>query len=96
MKRDEVLEILSHYRATLKGFGVKSLAIFGSVARNEAGPDSDVDILVEFDQPVGLFELAELKEYLESVLGKRVDLATPGALRPHMREQIMREAVLAT
>ena len=95
MQKEEVLDILSHYRAVLKGFGVKSLAIFGSVARDEAGAGSDVDILVEFYKPVGLFELAELKEYLESVLGKRVDLVTPGALRPQMRDQIMREAVLA-
>ena len=77
MNRDEILEILRAHRDELqKRFGVKSLAVFGSVARGEAGPDSDVDILVEFDPQahVGLFKMVELKEFLEKVLGCPVDV----------------------
>ena len=57
MKRDEVLKILADQRDTLKAFSVKSLSLFGSVARDEATEASDVDLLVEFDRPVGLFHL---------------------------------------
>ena len=57
MKRDEVLKILADQRDTLKAFSVKSLSLFGSVARDEATEASDVDLLVEFYRPVGLFHL---------------------------------------
>jgi len=96
MNRDEILEILRAHRDELrKRFGVKSLAVFGSVARGEAGPDSDVDILVEFDPQahVGLFKMVELKEFLEKVLGCPVDVVTLDGLRPWMRELVRREAV---
>ncbi len=62
MKRDEIIRILNEHRAELaKQYGVKSLALFGSVARDEATPASDVDLLVEFDRPVGLFGLFALQ-----------------------------------
>lgn len=96
MKRDEVLCILKAHQADLKPCAVKSLAIFGSVARDEARSDSDVDILAEFDKPIGLFEFVRFKNYLEQVLGQSVDLATPDALKARMREQILREAIRAT
>ena len=95
MERDEALRILAEHRDEIAAYGVKSLAIFGSVARNEARPDSDVDVLVEFGVPTGYFGLLRLKDYLETLLGRRVDLATPGALRESMREQIFVEAVRA-
>ena len=71
MQREEVIRILSGYQADLAlRFGVRSLCLFGSVARNEAGPMSDVDLLVEFDdRPVGYFGLFALQDYLESLLG---------------------------
>jgi len=95
MKRDEVLEILSLHQADLKELGVKSLAVFGSVARDEAGPDSDVDLLAEFQRPFGLFKFVEVKEYLENILGCSVDLVTPDALHPALKDIILREAVRA-
>ena len=95
MRRDEALRLLAAHREEIARFGVKSLAIFGSVARDEAGPDSDVDVLVEFSVPVGLFTFLGLQHYLEDVLGRRVDLATPDALRDSMRDQILKEAVRA-
>ncbi len=95
MNLQETQRILSKHRADIAAFGVHSLAIFGSVARGEAGPNSDIDILVEFAVPVGLFEFVRLKAYLESLLGRRVDLVTPDALKPPLREQILKEAVRA-
>ena len=68
MKRDEILALLRGYRAELEEYGVKSLAIFGSVARNEETDQSDVDILVEFGRPVGLFEFVRVKNHLEKIL----------------------------
>jgi uncharacterized protein len=95
MRRADALSVLSSRQSELKQFGVKSLAIFGSVARDEARPDSDIDILVEFGQTVGLFEFVRLKEYLEQLLGCTVDLVTPDALRPQMRDRVLQEAVRA-
>ena len=95
MRRDDVLEILRARYADVQAFGVSSMTLFGSTARNEARPDSDVDILVEFKRPVGYFTLVRLGAYLEHVLGHRVDLVTPGALTDRLREQIRREAVRA-
>ncbi len=96
MQRDDVLQILREHQKELDRFGIKTLALFGSLARNEAAAGSDADILVEFREPVGLFEFVRLQIYLENLLGRRVDLVTPDALRQSMREQILREAVRAT
>ncbi|MBI2894727.1 MAG: nucleotidyltransferase family protein [Deltaproteobacteria bacterium] len=95
MRRDEVLHILAAHRAELAAAGVHSLSLFGSVARDEAGPQSDIDILVEFDRPVGFFALGRLQENLEQWLRRRVDLAVEGSLRPGVRERVLREAVRA-
>ena len=95
MRRDEILQALGKHRLQLKQLGVASLAVFGSVARDEAAQDSDVEVLVEFDQPVGLFEVVRLRLRLEEILDRPVDLVTRDALRPSMREQILGEAVYA-
>lgn len=96
VEREEILKVLSEHRETLRErFGVRSLALFGSVVRGEAHPESDADLLVEFERPVGLFEFVRLQLYLEELLGRRVDLVTPDAVRPAMREHILREAARA-
>jgi len=97
MRRDEALRRLRASQARLNAFPIKRLAVFGSVARDEAGEDSDVDILVEFEPEarVGLFEFARLRRVLSEILGCEVDLATPDALRRDMRAQILQEAVYA-
>jgi len=95
MRRDEILGVLSEHRKEPEQYGVKSLALFGSTARDEARVDSDVDILVEFAVPVGLFQFVDLKAYLEEMLGCPVDLVTPDAIKDKMREQILKEAVYA-
>lgn len=95
MDRDEILAPLKSQKRALKKFGIASVSVLGSVARNRIRKHSDVDLLVEFDQPIGLFKFARLKLYLEKILGRRVDLVTPDALRKQLREQILREAIHA-
>jgi len=68
-------------------FSVKSLSIFGSIARDEASDDSDVDVLVVFDQKANFDGFMELKFYLEELLGTGVDLVTDKALRPQVRRR---------
>ena len=97
MKLDAVVQILKQKNAELtKQLGVKSLSLFGSVARNEATSTSDVDLLVEFDRPVGYFGLFALQDYLENLLGCSVDLGTPDSLKPYIKERIMGEIVHVT
>ena len=97
MKQDAVLQILKQKNAEItKQFGVKSLLLFGSVARNESTSASDVDLLVEFNRPVGYFGLFALQDYLEKLLGCRVDLGTPDSLKPYIKERVMGELIRVT
>lgn len=90
MKQEVVLQSLKQKNAELiTKFGVKSLQLFGSVARNEATAASDVDLLVEFNRPVRYFGLFALQDYLEKLLGCPVDLGTPDSLRPYIKERVM-------
>jgi predicted nucleotidyltransferase len=84
---------LHQHRAEIRSYGVKSLALFGSVARGEARHDSDVDVLVEFDRPTGLFGLVALQLRLEELLGNPVDLGTPDSLKESIRSRILEECV---
>jgi predicted nucleotidyltransferase len=93
MQRDEVLHILSEHRTELNHAGVRTLACFGSVARDEARPDSDIDLLVEFAGRPSFARYMELKFLLENLLGRRVDLVTPKAIRPQMLARIEREMI---
>ncbi len=93
MERDEVLAIVKANQESLQRLGVKSLDLFGSVARQQSHLDSDVDFLVEFDSPVGLFGLFRVQHYLEEMLGCPVDLGTLKALREHLREPVLQEAI---
>ena len=93
MNLKAVSALLKRHRADLHQRGVESLAVFGSMARGEATPDSDIDVLVEFSRPVGLFEFIRLKMYLEDLTGRQVDLVTRDALRPAMRDDILNEAI---
>jgi len=95
MKRDEVLAILAAHREQLQDMGVKSLNLFGSVARDEANSNSDVDFLVKFNQPGGLFQLLQVQYYLEDILGCAVDLGTQEALKEHLREPVLKDSIRA-
>ena len=95
MSRDEILHRIRENKPDLARFHVRGLALFGSVARDEAKVTSDVDVLVDFTRPVGLFTFLRLKEHLEQLLGLPVDLVTRDALKPQLRSAILREAVPA-
>ena len=74
---------------------IRSIGVFGSWARGEQTPESDVDLLIEFDAPVGFFEFFDIQEKLEKMLGVRVDLVTPRGLRPQLVERVMRDLLSA-
>ena len=94
MKRDEVTYILESQRSLLaRDYGVRSLAIFGSVARDQATAQSDIDLLVEFSRPVGFFGLLALQDYLEKLFGCPVDLGTPDGLKPRLKSKVLAEQI---
>jgi predicted nucleotidyltransferase len=97
MTSREALHRLNRNREKLRTHHVRHIAVFGSTARDQAGPHSDVDLLVEFEPeaPVGLFAFVKLLDFLSDVMETRIDLATPGALRAEMRDEIIGEAVRA-
>jgi hypothetical protein len=96
MQRSEVMRVLSEHADDLRRMGITSLLVFGSVARNEARPGSDVDLIAEFDRPIGYIGLGSVERQLGELLGCSVDLATPGMIRKEFRERIFGEAVRAT
>jgi predicted nucleotidyltransferase len=85
-KREEILRLAAHH-------GARNVRIFGSVARGEAGPDSDVDVLVEFEKGRSLFDHAGLLLDLEAILGCKVDVVSERGLRERIRDRVLREAV---
>ncbi|HEX8272358.1 MAG TPA: nucleotidyltransferase family protein [Longimicrobiaceae bacterium] len=92
MRRDEALRMLREHRAELEALGVRSLALFGSVARDEAGPESDVDLLVDLDAPT-FSGYMDAKFYLEDLLCRKVDLVTEDGLRPRVRPYVERDLI---
>lgn len=93
MKLEQVRRIVNAHHEELSELGVESLMVFGSVARLEERSDSDVDMLVEFSRPTGLFGLIRLKQFLEDQFGCQVDLGTQDSLHPRIREAALAEAV---
>lgn len=83
--------ISEHLDKLQERYGVTKIGIFGSFARGEDQSASDVDILVAFAAPVNLFTFLELKEYLETLLEREVDLVTKNALKPLIRDSILEE-----
>jgi predicted nucleotidyltransferase len=88
---NEIKELLQKNKLYLVNkYNLKSIALFGSITRNEATEKSDVDILVDFEKPIGL-EFVMLADELENILGVKVDLVTPNALKPKMFEYIKQD-----
>jgi predicted nucleotidyltransferase len=91
---EEIKEILIKKKPFLKEkYGIKDVGIFGSYARGDQEDKSDLDLLVEFERPVGFFKFLELEEYLEEITGIKVELVTKKALKPRIGEYILREVV---
>jgi uncharacterized protein len=93
MGRDEVLSVLTAHQSELEGFGVRSLRLFGSVAREEAAADSDVDLLVSFQEKPTFSGYMKLLIFLEDLLGARVDLVTESGLREAVRRYVEKDAI---
>ncbi|GAA6617222.1 nucleotidyltransferase family protein [Scytonema sp. NUACC26] len=93
MERDRVIAILKNLKTHLAVLGVHSLALFGSVARDEAQSDSDIDILIDLEPPITFDRYMDVKFYLEEQLGTRIDLVTWKALKPQIRETVEQEAI---
>ncbi len=96
MTREEVLTAIAANRSELQDMGVKSLSLFGSVARAENAQGSDVDLLVELNRELGLFGFIRIQQRLEEVLGgAKVDLVLKDALRCDFRPNVLKELVRA-
>jgi predicted nucleotidyltransferase len=97
MIREHVIETLRNHQQELRRRGVLHAALFGSVARDEAKPGSDIDIMVEIapDAPVGLFEYVGITQYLEDLFPDRVDVANRKSLKPLVRPSAERDAIYA-
>jgi hypothetical protein len=93
MEKQKVLMILRTSLPKLKAMGVKSVAVFGSTARDEGSMESDVDVLIAFSEKATFDKYMEVKFLLEDSLGKPVDLVTRGALKPRMRSHVEQEAI---
>jgi len=88
---EEIKSLIQKNKVYLvKKYNLKSIVLFGSIIRNEATAASDIDILVEFEKPIGL-EFVLLADELESILGLKVDLVTPKAIKPKMFEIIKQD-----
>jgi len=95
--KQDVLDQLQAHAAQLKTYGVHRYGLFGSFVRDEAGPDSDVDLLIEFEEGKKTFHnFMELGFFLEDLLGRRVETLTPESLSPYIGPHILREVEYAT
>ena len=92
LTRRQVIEILQVHQEELRRFGVKKIRLFGSVARESAGSQSDVDMVVEFSQ-ITYRRFVALKAFLESILGREVDLLTPAAVQGRLKDEIEKDLV---
>jgi uncharacterized protein len=97
MKRDEIIARLKEREADLRAQGVAHAALFGSVARGDDRPDSDIDIMVELDPAarVTVFDYVGIKEYIEGLFPGPVDVVNREGLRPHVRPPATADAIYA-
>jgi uncharacterized protein len=93
MIRDKVISLLREHQPEMRVFKIQELSIFGSVARNQETPQSDVDILVKFDGPATYDTYMELKFYLEELLNRKVDLITVDAVRKEIKEFVEKDLI---
>ena len=94
MNKAAILEKLTRHRGEiLDRFGAKHLSLFGSAARDELRDDSDIDVLVEFERAAAYDGYFDLKEFLEQLLGRRVDLVTEKGLKPRARKHVEKDLI---
>ena len=101
MNRNDALEVLRHSQAELRARGVRRAALFGSVARGESRPDSDIDIDIDImieidpDAPIGVYEYVGLKDYIAGLFDAPVDVVSRDSLKPYIRPAATADAVYA-
>ncbi|HVP86412.1 MAG TPA: nucleotidyltransferase family protein [Rhizomicrobium sp.] len=95
MLRTEALEKLRSLKPFLDSYHVRAIAVFGSVARDQAGPKSDIDVMVEFSEYPDLLQFVRMERLLSEKLGLKVDLVTKTGLHPRLKDRILGEAVYA-
>jgi len=96
MNRESALKMLQENIEEIKKFGVKSIGIFGSVARNEASEKSDLDVLVEYhENSLNLDSYMDLKYFLQHLFKCSVDLVTKSSVKPYLKDKIMQEVIYA-
>lgn len=95
LARDEAMRILKTHEREIRAQGVTRLALFGSTARGEARPDSDVDVLVDFDRSrqLSLLDIAGLEIYLGEILGREIETANRERLKPFLKDNVLAEAI---
>ncbi|HNW30820.1 MAG TPA: nucleotidyltransferase family protein [Spirochaetota bacterium] len=92
--RDEIEKTLREHKEELSSrFHVGKIGIFGSYVRQESTERSDLDVLVEFTKPVGFFEFMDLEEYIEGLVGIKIDLVSVKGLKPYIGKQILNEVI---
>lgn len=92
--RPHIKDVITQHMSVLRDvYHVQAIGVFGSVARGEETLASDLDVLVEFSAPISFFKFLELEEYLSRVLGRKVDLVTKNALKPAIRDAVLRDVI---
>ena len=95
MKRDEAISLLQAHKTELKRMGVDHLYLFGSMARDDARPDSDIDLFFDHERgKLGLYELIDVQEYTTGILGRKADIMTRNSIHPDLKQRIEKSAVL--
>jgi predicted nucleotidyltransferase len=97
MNTKEALEILRRSEPALRARGVRRAALFGSVARGDNRPDSDIDVMIEIDPdaPIGVFDYVGLKEYIAGLFEGSVDVVSQESLKPYVRPAAIADAIYA-
>jgi uncharacterized protein len=92
--KDEIIKIIKDEMPILKEkFGIKKIGLFGSYARSSHNTESDVDLLVQFEKPIGFFKFIAAEDYLKDKLAVKVELVTEDALKPIIKPYVMKEVV---
>lgn len=94
MSREKIIKKLNDDLPALKNqYSIKTLGIFGSVARGDDTPQSDIDILIDFNEPIGFFEFIRLENTLSDLLNQKVDLVTDRALKHVIKQDVLKEII---
>jgi predicted nucleotidyltransferase len=91
--KEDITKTMNRKRDILKKYGIRKISLFGSYIRNEQKDSSDIDFLVEFESPISIFQHVHLMNELEQLFGRKVEVVSVKALRPILRENILKEAV---